>query len=155
MDNLIQSPISDSNACYVTKLNDDVTSYLDFGSGFTTTTLMKENSEQVVAAVETSPELFKDIKIVDKDGLVWFPATITVPNSGMVFADGTSKDKWGWSAVKTVALTEEETQSGRFPAGQTTKMDMNSAQIFPKEKGFIDALEVIGFFGIDFSKPVV
>ena len=108
MDNLIQSPVSDSNACYVTMLNDDVTSYLDFGSGFTTTSLMKENSEQVVAAVETAPELFKDLQITDKDGLVWFPATITVPESGMVFADGTSKDEWGWSAVKTIPLTEEE-----------------------------------------------
>ena len=44
MDNLIQSPVSDSNACYVTKINDELTSYLDFGSGFTTTTLMKEDS---------------------------------------------------------------------------------------------------------------
>jgi hypothetical protein len=154
MDNLIQSPVSDSNACYVTKLNDDVTSYLDFGSGFTTTSLMKENSEQVVAAVETAPELFKDLQITDKDGLVWFPATITVPESGMVFADGTSKDEWGWSAVKTIPLTEEEIKSERFPANQTSKMDMGNAQIFPKEKGFIDALEVIGFFGMDFNKPL-
>ena len=62
MDNLIQSPVSDSNACYVTKINDELTSYLDFGSGFTTTTLMKEDSEQVANAIETSPELFKDIR---------------------------------------------------------------------------------------------
>ena len=31
---------------------------------------------------------------------------------------------------------------------------MGNAQIFPKEKGFIDALEVIGFFGMDFNKPL-
>ena len=131
MDNLIQSPVSDSNACYVTKINDELTSYLDFGSGFTTTTLMKEDSE----------------------GRVWFPATITVPNSGMVFADGTSKKDWGWSAVKSIPLSEEEIKSGRFPAGQTTKMDMNNVKKFPRDKGFIDALEEIGFFGIDFTKP--
>src|SRR6056300_564697 len=124
MDNLIQSPISDSNACYVTKLNDDVTSYLDFGSGFTTTSLMVENSEAVKAAIETSPDLFKDIRVKDNEGKIWFPATITVPNSGMVFADGTSK------------------------------VDMSSIKRFPKEKGFIDALDEIGFFGIDFTKPV-
>ena len=153
-DNLIQSPISDSNACYVTKINEEVTSYLDFGSGFTTTSLMVGESEQVVAAIETSPELFKDIRIVDKEGRTWFPATITVPNVGMVFADGTSKDNWKWSAVKTIPLTEEEIKSGRYPAGQTTKMQMDGAKQFPKEKGFIDALEEIGFFGIDFTKPV-
>jgi hypothetical protein len=153
MDNLIQSPVSDSNACYVTKINDEITSYLDFGSGFTTTTLMKEDSEQVANAIETSPELFKDIRKKDSEGRVWFPATITVPNSGMVFADGTSKKDWGWSAVKSIPLSEEEIKSGRFPAGQTTKMDMNNVKKFPREKGFIDALEEIGFFGIDFTKP--
>ena len=153
MDNLIQSPVSDSNACYVTKINDEITSYLDFGSGFTTTTLMKEDSEQVINAIETSPELFKDIRKKDSEGRVWFPATITVPNSGMVFADGTSKKDWGWSAVKSIPLSEEEIKSGRFPAGQTTKMDMNNVKKFPREKGFIDALEEIGFFGIDFTKP--
>jgi len=153
MDNLIQSPVSDSNACYVTKINDEITSYLDFGSGFTTTTLMKEDSEQVANAIETSPELFKDIRKKDSEGRVWFPATITVPNSGMVFADGTSKRDWGWSAVKSIPLSEEEIKSGRFPAGQTTKMDMNNVKKFPRDKGFIDALEEIGFFGIDFTKP--
>ena len=154
MDNLIQSPISDSNACYVTKLNDDVTSYLDFGSGFTTTSLMVENSEAVKAAIETSPDLFKDIRIKDNEGKIWFPATITVPNSGMVFADGTSKEDWAWSAVKIVNLTEEEINTGKYTAGQTTKVDMSSIKRFPKEKGFIDALDEIGFFGIDFTKPV-
>lgn len=153
MDNLIQSPVSDSNACYVTKINDEITSYLDFGSGFTTTTLMKEDSEQVANAIKTSPELFKDIRKKDSEGRVWFPATITVPNSGMVFADGTSKKDWGWSAVKSIPLSEEEIKSGRFPAGQTTKMDMNNVKKFPRDKGFIDALEEIGFFGIDFTKP--
>ena len=153
MNNLIQSPVSDSNACYVTKINDEITSYLDFGSGFTTTTLMKEDSEQVANAIETSPELFKDIRKKDSEGRVWFPATITVPNSGMVFADGTSKRDWGWSAVKSIPLSEEEIKSGRFPAGQTTKMDMNNVKKFPRDKGFIDALEEIGFFGIDFTKP--
>ena len=155
MDNLIQSPVSDSNACYVTKINDELTTYLDFGSGFTTTTLMKEDSEQVTNAIETSPELFKDIRKKDSEGRVWFPATITVPNSGMVFADGTSKKDWGWSAVKSIPLSEEEIKSGRFPAGQTTKMDMNNVKKFPRDKGFIDALEEIGFFGIDFTKPPI
>ena len=155
MDNLIQSPVSDSNACYVTKINDELTSYLDFGSGFTTTTLMKEDSEQVANAIETSPELFKDIRKKDSEGRVWFPATITVPNSGMVFADGTSKKDWGWSAVKSIPLSEEEIKSGRFPAGQTTKMDMNNVKKFPRDKGFIDALEEIGFFGIDLTKPPI
>ena len=30
---------------------------------------------------------------------------------------------------------------------------MNNVKKFPRDKGFIDALEEIGFFGIDFTKP--
>jgi len=32
---------------------------------------------------------------------------------------------------------------------------MNNSKSFPREKGFIDALDEIGFFGIDFTKPTV
>ena len=148
MDNLIQSPVSDSNACYVTKINDELTSYLDFGSGFTTTTLMKEDSEQVANAIETSPELFKDIRKKDSEGRVWFPATITVPGGGMVFANGTSVDDWRWSAALAVELTEEEINSGKYPEGQTIKMDMPNMKEYPSDKGFMDALEYIGFFKV-------
>ena len=82
---------------------------------------------------------------VDAQGRVWFPATITLPAKGMVFLDGTSKEDWQWSAVKAVELTEEEVKSGKFPEGQTIKMDMANAQKFG-QKDFMDALEVIGFY---------
>jgi len=106
MDNLIQSPISDSNACYVNKISDGVDSYMDFGSGFTTTTLMTEGSEIVKTTIETSPELFKDLRKVDNEGRVWFPATITIPGNGMVFADGTDKDDWEALGVLSVPVSE-------------------------------------------------
>ena len=150
MDNLIQSPVSDSNACYVSKVNEQVTSYMDFGCGFTTTSDMKEGSDIVNTTIDTSPELFKDIRKVDSEGRVWFPATITIPGSGMVFADGTSKDDWAWSACKSIPLTKEEIESGKFPKDQEHKMDMGNMKQFPKEKGFIDALDYIGFFAIQF-----
>ena len=150
MDKLIQSPVSDSNACYVNKINDEITSFMDFGSGFTTTSIMTEKSEAVANTINTSPELFKDIKKIDKEGRVWFPATITIPGSGMVFADGTSKDDWGWTACKSIPLTEAEKKSGKFPKDQEFKMDMANLEQFPREKGFIDALDYIGFFSINF-----
>lgn len=151
MDNLIQSPISDSNACYVNKISEGVDSYMDFGSGFTTTTEMTEGSEIVKTTIETSPELFKDLRKVDSEGKVWFPATITIPGNGMVFADGTDKDDWAWSACKSIPLTKEEKESGKFPEDQETKMDMGNMKQYPKEKGFIDALDYIGFFSIEFK----
>ena len=143
MDKLTDCKLCGSNASYETKVNEELTSYFCFGCGYTTTTLMTENSEAVKDTIATSPELHKALMKVE-DGLVWFPATITLPNEGMVFADGNSKDNWNWSAVKTVPITEEE--KSRFPEGQEVKMDMHNIKKYDAARGFMDALEYIGFF---------
>ena len=145
-DSLIVGPFG-SNACYK-NIIEGVETYMCFGSGYTTSGLMTEDSQIVKDTIETSPELYKDLKHVDKNGLVWFPATITVPGGGMVFANGTSVDDWRWSAALAVELTEEEINSGKYPEGQTIKMDMPNMKEYPSDKGFMDALEYIGFFKI-------
>lgn len=147
MDKLVDGPFG-SNACYESTFEQDgqqITTWLCFGSGYTTSTLMTKGSEVVAAALETSPELYKDLMHEAKDGKVWIPATITLPGKGMVFVDGTSKRDWKWSAVKSIELTEEEVKSKRYPKGQTQKMDMANALKF-EQKDFMDALEVIGFY---------
>lgn len=146
-DKLVTGPFG-SNACYEQNFIQDgqeITTWLCFGSGFTSSTLMVEGSKPVTDLIETSPELYKDLMHTDKNGKVWFPSTITLPNKGMVFIDGKTKKDWKWSAVKSVELTKEELESGRFPKGQTTKMDMQNAQLF-SQKDFMDALEIIGFY---------
>ena len=65
----------------------------------------------------------------------------------MVFIDGTSKNDWKWSAALAIELTEEEKTSGKYPVGQTHKVDMNSIRKFD-QKEFMDALETIGFFTV-------
>ena len=95
------------------------------GCGFTTSTLMEGQSKVVKDALETSPELYKDL----------------------IFKDGTSKTSWQWSAVKAIELTEVEKESGKFPEGQTHRMDMKNAKLFG-QKEFMDALEVIGFYEV-------
>ena len=147
MDQLVEGPFG-SNACYEQTFEQEgqeIKTWMCFGSGFSSSTLMTEGSELVRTTLETSPELYKDLMHVDTQGRVWFPATITLPAKGMVFLDGTSKEDWQWSAVKAVELTEEEIKSGKFPEGQTIKMDMANAQKFG-QKDFMDALEVIGFY---------
>ena len=106
---------------------------------------MHEGTKPVQDLLETSPELYKDLMHTDKLKRVWFPATITLPEKGMVFIDGTSTKDWKWSAVKSIPLTEEELKSGKFPEGQTFKMNVKEAQKF-SQKDFMDALEVIGFY---------
>lgn len=145
MDKLVECKRCSGNACYEQKINEDLTTWLCMGCGFTTSTLMVEGSEPVANIIETSPELYKDLLTKDKDGLLWAPATITLPGKGMVFIDGSSTKEWNWSAVKAIPLTEEEKQSGKFPKDQEVKMDVKNAQKFDK-KEFMDALEVIGFY---------
>ncbi len=147
-DQLVEGPFG-SNACYEQTFNQDnqeIKTWLCFGSGYTTSTLMTEGSKPVQDLLETSPELYKDLMHKDKEGRIWFPATITLPEKGMVFVDGTSTKDWQWSAVKAIPLTEEEIKSGKFPEGQTFKMDVKQAKKFAP-KDFMDALEVIDFYG--------
>ena len=147
-DKLVEGPFG-SNACYEQTFQQDgkdVTTWMCFGSGFTTSTLMEKDSPVVKNTLETSPELYKDLMHIDKNNRAWFPSTITLPGKGMVFADGTNKKNWKWAAVKAIELTKEEKDSGKFPKDQTFKMDMQNATLFDAHKGFMDALEVIGFY---------
>jgi len=144
MEKLIECKRCGSNACLEQQINEEVTTHLCMGCGFTTSTLMTEGSEVVSTALETSPELYKDLMFKDKDGFIWMPSTLTLPNKGMVFVDGTDKSSWKWAAVKAVSLQEGDK---KISNEQTHKMDMQNVKHFA-ERDFMDALESIGFFAI-------
>ena len=85
-DQLVEGPFG-SNACYEQSFEQqgqNIKTWLCFGSGFTTSTLMTEGSKVVQDLIETSPELYKDLLHTDKNKRVWAPATITLPEKGMV-----------------------------------------------------------------------
>jgi len=146
--NLVQGPFG-SNACYEQSFEEEgkeIKTWLCFGSGYTTSTLMTEGSKTLQDLMETAPELHKDLLHKDSEGRIWLPATITLPNKGMVFLDGTSKKDWKWSAAPAVQIKEEEKQ--KYPDEQTHKMDMANAKQF-NQKDFMDALEHIGFYSVE------
>lgn len=145
MDKLTDCKRCGSNACYEQQVNEQVTTWLCMGCGFTTSTLSTENSEVVKQALESSPELYKDLLHTDQEGHVWMPSTITLPGRGMVFLDGTSRNDWKWAAVKAVTILEEEKH--KYPEGQQYKMDMKNVKHFD-QKDFMDALEVIDFYSM-------
>ena len=65
---------------------------------------------------------------------------------GMIFANGSNKDTWGWSAVKSVPMPEEEAEKFKEQGKDYKwKMDMETIQHF-NERNYIDALEYIGVF---------
>jgi len=147
-DQLVTGPFG-SDACYESSFEQDnqtITTWLCFGSGFTTSTLMVEGSKQVSDLLETAPELYKDLLHTDENKRVWLPATITLPAKGMVFVDGTNKKDWKWAAVKAVEVTEEEKLKYPIPGKKDKyykhRMDMTTMKQF-EERDFMDALSYI------------
>lgn len=145
MDKLVDCKRCGGNACYEQNIDESITTWMCMGCGFTTSTLMSKDGEVVKNAVETSPELYKDIMFEDSDKRVWLPATITLPAKGMVFVDGVNKKDWKWAAVNAVPLQEGDKKVSEV---QTHKMDMKNVKHF-NQKDFMDALETIGFFSVE------
>ena len=144
MDKLVECKRCGGNACYEQNIGEDITTWMCMGCGFTTSTLMTKDGEVVKNAIETSPELYKDLMFEDADKRVWLPATITLPEKGMVFIDGANKQEWKWAAVKAIPLQEGDK---KVSEGQTHKMDMKNVKHF-EQKDFMDALENIGFYSV-------
>ena len=150
MDNLTTCPLCSGNACYEQVIQsmdnpEPIKTYLCFGCGLSSSTLMTEDSVYVKDTRETSPELYNDLSKIDKNGLVWFPATISIPAKGMVFADGVDNTNWSWKAAKAVRILKEEKE--KYPEGQEYRMDMKGAKAFG-QKDFMDALEYIDFYQV-------
>lgn len=150
MEKLVDCKRCGGNACYEQvltpdEIKDTVTTWLCMGCGFTTSTLMTKGSKVVKDAIETAPELYKDLLFEDTSGNIWLPSTLTLPGKGMVFIDGVDKQNWKWAAAKAIEIVEEE--KSKYPEGQTHKMDMQNIKHF-NQKEFMDALEMIGFFQV-------
>jgi len=148
-DEIINCPKSGGDLCYKMEVNENITNYFSLSCGFWTNTLMTPGSDFYEEQLTSLPELYKDLSWTDpKTGLVWVPNTINEPELGMVFANGTDKDNWSWSAVKAIEVKEEEKLKYPIPgkSGEYYKhrMDMNNLKSFDPERGFIDALSYIG-----------
>ena len=140
-DEIINCPKSGGDLCYKVEISKDITNYLSLSCGFWTNSLMKEGSEFYNEQIVTLPELYKDIAWEDPEtNLIWIPNTINIPESGMVFANGASKDNWSWAGVKAVKLEEGDEAKVE---GQTHKMDMSTLKSFA-ERDYMDALSYIG-----------
>lgn len=144
-DQLVECKRCNGNACYEQHIDEKTTTWLCMGCGFTTSTMMLEDSKIVVDLMETSPELYKDLLFKDSNNRIWAPSTITLPNKGMVFLDGNNKDNWRWAAVNAIEITDEDRKLKQYPENQTHRMDMPNVKYFGQRE-FMDALEVIGFY---------
>jgi len=147
MDNLIICKHCGSDACYVEEVNQELSTYFCYGCGFQTNSLMKDDSEFYKEQISILPELYKDLLEKDEDGIIWMPSTINLPQQGMIFANGPSKNDWGWAAVKAVPVTEEEKEKYPIPSQKGKfyewRMDMTTLKMFVK-RDYMEALSYIG-----------
>ena len=145
MDKLATCDRCGSNVCYEQRVNDEITTWMCMSCGFSTSTTMVQGSPLAKATLETSPELYKDLMYVDNSQRIWFPVTIAVPERGMVFVDGSSKEDWRWASVLAIEVTKEYRKEKKYPKDQKYRMDMEKVKYFP-QSDFMLAMEAAGFF---------
>lgn len=136
------------DACYTTELSSKVKNYFCFGCGFTTNDLMIQGEFDFKQYEETLPELYKDLKVGDELGRVWYPTSINIPDKGTVFINGKDYKEWTWTGVKVTDVKEEEKEKFKIPNTDDYykhKTDMKTMKNFD-QYSFMDALEYIDFF---------
>ncbi len=148
-DKLTICPRCGSDACYEQELGADYKIHQCYGCGFTTNTLMTEDSKFLDEQLEVLPELYKDLIYIDEGGYNWMPSAVNNPEQGMIYADGKTSSNWKWSAVKAVKINKEEKEKYPIPNKKGEyyeyKMDMTTLKQFD-ERDFIEALDYIGVF---------
>jgi len=145
----ILSPI-DGNSDYCFESHDErngITSYLDYGTGYTSNSLLQKDSKYVEDAEANQPKLVTDLKKIDGlRNLVWYPSVINIPLKGMIFPMGTL-DKWTWEVMKVREVTEEEKEKYPMPDQKgkffKTILDVKGKINFPNTD-FMEALKEIG-----------
>ncbi len=150
-DKLIDCPRCGSDACYETQEQYNLINRICYGCGFMTHNYMNKDSTFLQEQLEVLPELYQDLTFIDDNGYHWIPSTVNLPDKGMVYINGTSIEKWEWTAVPVTKINESERE--RFPVKgkpkeyHTYKMDQSLAKTF-KERDYMEALDYIGVFNI-------
>lgn len=144
MDNIINCNRCGGNCCYETIVSPKVKNYFCIGCGFQSNSLMKKDSKFFNEQMGILPDLYKALMVEDETGLIWMPSSVTVPDKGMVFANGNNHLNWRWSAVRSVPTHEKEKEKFKMKDGSTAEyhMDMSTMKYF-EEKEFMDALSYI------------
>lgn len=95
--------------------------------GYQTNEGMINDSDLEKSLYDSQPELFKDLKLVDDDGFVWYPTILNEKNQAMLFPDGKNADDWGWRVAQYIPVDEKD----KVLEGQTHKLDMVNSTLFP------------------------
>lgn len=146
----VQCPHCNSNNCFKEDYEHDtenVSAYLCMQCGYTTTTLHKKDTPFIEEYESAFPTLFKDLKFVDNDDVVWYPMVLNFPSLGLVFPDGTSALDWSWRAVPVVPVDEDEKTKYPMPGEEGKyyefKANMEGSRLYPQGQ-FNEACKYLG-----------
>jgi hypothetical protein len=95
--------------------------------GYQTNSGMKDGNDLEKSIYDSQPELFKDLKLVDDNGFVWYPTVLNEQNKVMLFPDGKNADDWGWRVAEYIPVTELD----KVLPGQTHKLNMKDSVKYP------------------------
>jgi hypothetical protein len=146
-DKLINCKKCDGNACYEKQISFDISTFMCYGCGFQSNSLMKEGEEFYEEQLKSLPELYKDLIYIDDEEKSWIPSFIDIQGKGSVFVKGTSTENWTWAAMKHRPVEDHEKEMFKNPKGGYYKFasDTKTLKTFDK-KDFIEALDYIGVF---------
>ncbi len=145
-DKIIDCPLTGApEGCYAIPINETLFHYKSLSIGFESSDLWKIGEYDIEKLEETLPELYKDIRIVDDEGRIWYPQVINKEDKGIVFVIGTNKTDWEWAASLHTPVLEEEKERFKRPDGSYVKYknDPKTLQKFGKT-GYIEALLYVG-----------
>ena len=139
LDKLIECTRCGSDACYFQEVTKDITIEYCMGCGFQHNSAMVSESQFLKEQMEILPDLYKELLDEEEEsGKIWVPTHIHVEGKGLIFAEGSGRGNWWWSAIKSIPCTLDEKEKLK----SDYKADMSSLTKYV-ERDFMDALSYI------------
>ena len=151
METKISCPVCKSKNCFES-VEKDVTSYLCLSCGYTSNSLLKQDSDTLEEVMVTTPQLVKDLQIYDfTREIYWLPTVINMGDRGIIYPEGTT-DSWKWKYASVVDVPKESQKDYPIPGKDdeyyTTMLDVENAEEF-KNTEFLKACEAMGITETD------
>ena len=146
METKIECPICSSKNCFES-IDNNITSYLCLRCGYTSNSLLKQDSKSLKEVMKTTPQLAKDLQVYDYTRkLYWIPTVINMGDRGIIYPEGTT-DSWKWKYAKVIDVPKASQKAYPIPDKDdeyyTTMLDVENAQEFENTE-FLEACKAMG-----------
>lgn len=135
---IIESFITKTPLCYKMDHGNGFIAYLDYSSGYFSNNLMIDKSEYQKEFEETSPEIVRELKIVDTSNKqCWYPM-VTKKDEFIILPEG-NKDLWMWCVVPLKGDNKDTLKpvwedKKNFPHNNYLSVVNYADDLLPKEK---------------------